>query len=84
MSYFIDVRESDEREELPLKVSNVLNIPLSEFEHRLQEIPKDEELIIVCYSGARSSLAVKILLKAGFTKVSNLEGGLMGSGKKLL
>jgi rhodanese-related sulfurtransferase len=33
-------------------------------------------VVVVCHSGSRSALATQQLLKAGFTQVANLHGGL--------
>ena len=38
---------------------------------------KDEPLVIVCRSGARSAQATVLLGKAGFDKVANLSGGML-------
>lgn len=75
---FIDVRECDEVEERCYDVQNYLNIPLSEFEDRLSELPKDIELIMACRSGGRSLNACAFLATNGYTNLANLEGGLMG------
>jgi rhodanese-related sulfurtransferase len=39
--------------------------------------PKDGELLMVCKAGGRSSAAAQALVRAGFTKVVNLQGGMM-------
>ena len=41
-------------------------------------LPPDEEVIFMCASGHRSSLASEIALLTGLNKVSNLEGGING------
>ncbi|SJZ32969.1 CoA-disulfide reductase [Selenihalanaerobacter shriftii] len=56
-------------------IENSINIPLSEFRNRLDELPKDKELILYCGSGLRSYIASRILLQNGFDKVKNLSGG---------
>jgi rhodanese-related sulfurtransferase len=50
----VDVREKHEVEELSFDVPNIINIPLSEFEERFTEIPKDQYVVMVCKSGGRS------------------------------
>lgn len=50
----VDVREGDEVEQLAFDVPVIVNIPLSEFENRYKELPKDKDLVIVCHSGVRS------------------------------
>lgn len=44
----VDVREKDEIEQLAFDVPDILNIPLSEFEERYTEIPKDKDVVMVC------------------------------------
>ncbi len=73
----IDVREKDEVQALAYDVKGIVNIPLSEFEFRLSEIPKDKDVIVACRSGHRSSQAAEMLAKNGFTKIYNMEGGML-------
>lgn len=69
----LDVRERDEVliEELP----GALNIPLGELRGRLEELPKDKEIIVSCAVGKRGYNAEQILRNSGFTNVANLAGG---------
>lgn len=55
------------------------NISSSEVAKKLDALTshKDEEVLIYCQSGARSASVAKALVKNGFTKVSNLRGGIM-------
>ena len=52
-------------------------IPLSEFETRYAELPKDRELVMICRSGARSARAGEFLKAQGYGQVVNLAGGTM-------
>jgi sulfur dioxygenase len=52
-------------------------IPLEQLRERAAGLPKDKPVVAVCRSGARSTQAVAILAKAGFTRVANLAGGMM-------
>ena len=73
--YFVlDVREPYEYE---ISNLNGLNIPLGQLENRLAEIPKDREVVVHCKSGARSKQAIVLLKKQGFSKLLNLEGGIL-------
>jgi rhodanese-related sulfurtransferase len=58
-------------------VINILNMPLSEFDKRFTELPKNKELIMVCRGGRRSLIATDFLLNHGFTTVVNMRGGIM-------
>jgi len=73
----VDVREKDEVTELAYDVPNIINIPLSEFEERFNEIPKDKEVVMVCRSGGRSLRAAGFLVNHGYTNVVNMEHGMI-------
>lgn len=70
----LDVRTTEEWQKSRLPGS--INIPLSELEERLHELPQDRDIVIVCASGFRSAAAVGILEQGSFRSVSNLSGGL--------
>jgi len=62
------------------------HIPVDQLETRLSELGGDKEKVIIttCHSGTRSDWAAKILVKAGFTNVMNMKGGMSTwSGKNL-
>lgn len=48
-----------------------INIPLDELPNRLDELDKDANIIVYCQVGMRAREAVRILKKAGFSKVEN-------------
>jgi len=56
---------------------NSLFIPLHEIPSKIQGLDKEKEIITYCRSGERSSFAASYLSKHGFTKVSNLKGGIL-------
>ncbi len=56
-------------------IEGAIHIPLDEMRDRLNELPKDKELIIFCQVGLRGYLATRILKQNGFTGVKNLSGG---------
>jgi hydroxyacylglutathione hydrolase len=43
---------------------------------RLNEVPRDKEIHVICGSGYRSSIASSILTNAGFGKIVNVLGGM--------
>lgn len=53
-----------------------LNIPQETLGQRLQDVPKDQRLIVVCNSGARSYEALRQLSHAGVDEAVNLQGGV--------
>jgi rhodanese-related sulfurtransferase len=51
-------------------------IPLAELAGRVEELPREQEIVVVCRSGNRSAQGHDILLQAGFTRVTSMAGGL--------
>lgn len=72
--FFLDVREPSEWNEFHIDWATL--IPLGELDKRLNELPKDKNIIVVCRSGNRSAQGRDILLKAGFEAVSSMAGGM--------
>jgi phage shock protein E len=50
------------------------NIPVSNLNAHLNEIPKDKPVVLYCASGARSASAARAMKMAGFTDVINAGG----------
>jgi rhodanese-related sulfurtransferase len=73
----VDVRERDEVAQLAYDVPNIVNIPLSEFENRFHELPKDQELVMVCRGGGRSLKATYYLMNMGYDNVANMQHGII-------
>ena len=72
----IDVRTPQEYKQGHLKKAQL--IPVSEIGNRIGEIEalKDSPVLVYCRSGHRSSMAARMLRKAGFSNISNLQGGI--------
>ena len=72
--FLVDVREPDEFAEgnIPGAVNIPLGVVLSGV--KLDELPKDKEIVLNCRSGRRSATAQEFLISKGF-KAINLEGG---------
>ncbi|MBN1920118.1 MAG: rhodanese-like domain-containing protein [Anaerolineae bacterium] len=70
----LDVREVFEYKDGHIPDAQL--IPLGELPNRLNEVPRDETVIIVCRSGNRSAQAHQFLLDQGFTNVHNMKGGM--------
>ena len=69
----------DVREPMELAVENVpeaLNIPLGQLRARLDELPRDREIHVICRSGQRAYYATRVLLQNGF-KARNISGGML-------
>lgn len=73
----VDVREMEEINQFSFDVPNYLAIPLSEFEERFTEIPKDQEVVMVCRGGSRSLKATYYLMNHGYERVANMSGGIL-------
>ncbi len=73
----VDVRELNEVNQFSFDISNYLNVPLSEFEERFTEIPKDKDLVMVCRGGSRSLKATYYLMNHGYQSVANMSGGIL-------
>ena len=59
------------------KIAGARHIPLSELEKHIHELNNDDNLVVYCKSGKRSSKAVAQLVSAGFSRVRNLRGGII-------
>lgn len=70
----LDVRDSHEY--YMSDIEGTTRIPLDDLNERLNELEKDKEIIVMCRSGSRSAKATEILQKSGFSKASNLKGGI--------
>ena len=67
----------DVREPVELEVESVegaVNIPLGQLRARLDELPRDEPIHVICRSGQRAHYAVRMLLQQGFD-ARNVSGG---------
>ena len=72
--YLLDVRD---QVELALEtVPGAVNIPLGQLRARLEELPRDREIDVVCRSAQRAYAATRILVQNGF-KARNISGGML-------
>jgi rhodanese-related sulfurtransferase len=70
----LDVRTQEEFENG--HIENAILIPDSELENRLDELSRDDELLVYCRTGNRSSSAVRVLGENGFIKVFHMKNGI--------
>lgn len=73
-AFILDVRQPDEWTEGHIEGATL--IPLDELGNRLNEIPKDSKVVVVCRSGNRSAQGRDLLLLNGFTQVTSMAGGM--------
>ncbi len=69
----IDIREGWERE-----VFNIggIHIPMGDIFSNLGDIPKDEDVVLYCEKGIRSTIAIQRMETAGYNNLYNLSGGM--------
>ncbi len=73
-TFLLDVRTPDE---FSLgSIAHAVNIPLDELRERIEEVPKDQRIIVFCGVGHRGYVAARILSQHGLKRVENLNGGL--------
>ena len=70
----VDVREPVEQQVSQLPGARL--IPYGELASRLDELDRQEDIVLFCRTGVRSGRALQTLLAAGFRKVKNLRGGI--------
>lgn len=73
-AFVLDVRTQEEWNEF--HAPNTTLIPLDQLASRVNEVPRDRQVVVVCRSGNRSQQARTILLDAGFEQVTSMTGGL--------
>lgn len=73
-AYLIDVRPREIFE--IATIGSAKNIPVEEIRTRLNEIPKNEKVILFCNTGYNSYVASRILIQNGFNNVYSLMGGI--------
>jgi adenylyltransferase/sulfurtransferase len=74
--FLLDVREPHE-----WAIANIAGaelIPLGELGRSLERLPREQEIVVYCKGGTRSAQAAAQLAEAGFPRVSNLAGGILG------
>jgi rhodanese-related sulfurtransferase len=71
--FLLDVRETVESRAVSIPGATL--IPLGELGAKMNRLPKDKEIIVVCASGSRSVPATRQLIAAGY-KAFNLQGGM--------
>jgi rhodanese-related sulfurtransferase len=72
----VDIRERDEF--MAVRIEGCLFLPMSQLGVRLDEIPRDRPVMLICASGSRSTSATGYLLANGWTDVGSVAGGVDG------
>jgi rhodanese-related sulfurtransferase len=71
----IDVRTTSEMAQA--SIPGGIPLPLNTLPVRLHEIPKDEQVVFYCRTGARSAQACMYLAQQGYDNIYNLHGGIV-------
>ncbi len=71
--FLLDVREPDEFE--AWRIAGAVNLPLGQLALRLDEVPRDREVVTVCAAGTRATTAAERLAGAGLDAIV-LNGGM--------
>ena len=72
--FLLDVRTQEEWDDFHAPDTTL--IPLDQLASRLNELPQDEPIVVVCRSGNRSQAGRDILLANGYEPATSMEGGL--------
>lgn len=70
----LDVREPFEHQICRIEGSKL--IPLGQLRMRVNELDPADDIVVYCHTGVRSAQAAKVLKGLGFSKVTNLKGGI--------
>lgn len=72
--WLLDVREAWEYSTARIKGATL--IPLGDLAARVDEVPREADVLVYCHHGMRSARAVSMLRHAGWAHVRNLSGGI--------
>ncbi len=74
--YVLDVRKPNEAEIARLTFADRLE-PHETVANIASELPRDRDIVVHCRSGMRSARACEVLAGLGFTRLFNLDGGIL-------
>lgn len=74
--YFLDVREHDEIVYELFEFQNIFYFPMSEIMEKLDHLPLDLPVVVVCNDGTRGVKIANLLNRQGYKTVANLDGGI--------
>ena len=69
----LDVRTPEEH--LARRIPGSINVPLSDMEERMAELPQDRHMAVYCLGGYRSTIACSMLKARGYHRLTDLAGG---------
>lgn len=74
--FLLDVREPEEY--TAGHIPGAVSIPQADLGLRMDDVPADREVLVICAGGVRSARAASFLKSVGRSEVTNLAGGTMG------
>lgn len=79
--FFMDLRPAKASKKVEAKHPEWHAIPLEELQDRLDEIPRDQPVALICNSGVRAYEGLLILRNNGITNTTNSMGGMQAVTK---
>lgn len=79
--FFIDARPAKAGQAVQARHPEWHSIPLEEIAARINEVPRDRPVAIICNTGLRAYDSLLILARNGITDVVNSTGGMQAVGK---
>lgn len=73
----VDVREPDEYVGELGHIAGAQLVPLATLAASARVWAREEDIVLICRSGRRSARAATDLVSMGFTRVMNLDGGML-------
>lgn len=73
-AFLLDVRTQEEWDDFHAPQATL--IPLDQLGSRVDEVPNDQDVVVICRSGNRSQTGRDILLSAGHPSVTSTDGGM--------
>ncbi|HZR79756.1 MAG TPA: rhodanese-like domain-containing protein [Candidatus Binatia bacterium] len=70
----LDVREP--KEIALARFDGALAIPMGDVPARVEDLPRDREIVVLCHHGVRSAQVASFLVHHGLDRVVNLRGGI--------
>ncbi len=72
--FILDVRTQEEYNAGHIRNSTL--IPVQDLSKRLNEVPRDRNILVYCKTGGRSTAASELLANNGFTRIYNMKSGI--------
>ncbi len=80
--YVLDVRGQQEADIVSFEFADQLQ-PHTDVLSIVDELPRDRDILVHCKMGGRSAYACEVLAEAGFTRLFNLDGGIVGWAQQI-